>query len=452
MRALLINPYIYDFSAYGFWSSPLGLLYLGAILRKNGIDVTLIDCMVTVDEKRKPDGRAPFRKQNAARPLPEPLAAAGKRLKRYGLPDHELRDRLYACDAPDLILITSIMTYWYAGAQDAARIARQVFPASRIVIGGIYPSLCHEHALAHIPEADLVLRHTELAKLYAYIEAVLSFPLPFTPSTYDLNLLPYPAFDLYHAIPFIPLLTSYGCAFTCAYCATPFMHPRIVRRDASRVIDEIRHWHDGHGVTRYVFYDDNLLYGRDRYAKPLLAGIARLPFSIDIYNPNALNAAFIDAETARLLRDAGFREVRLGFETSDEDLQRKTGGKVDLRGFERALRLLSDAGFPMERLGVYVLAGLPFQTAESVKATIDYLARLGVRIHIAEYTPIPHTPLFEQHYASARYPIAEDPLYQNNALFPFAWEGFTDADLAALKLHVKQLNARLPTSAESAQP
>ena len=442
MKALLINPYIYDFAAYSFWSSPLGLLYVGAILRQNVMDVTLIDCMVTVREKRKADGRAPFLKAPASRPLPGLLAATRKRLKRYGISEDQLRERLLAIDAPDLILITSIMTYWYQGAEEVAAIARDVFPRSKIIMGGIYPSLCYEHALTHMPGADLILRHHEIAKLYAYIEEVFSLPLSFTPSIYDLDLLPYPAFDLYGDIPFVPLLTSYGCAFKCSYCATPFMHPRIVRRDAAHVIGEIRHWH-GLGVGRYVFYDDNLLYRAELYAKPLLSSIARLPFPIDIYNPNAVNAAFIDAETARLMGAAGFREVRLGFETADPDLQRATGGKVNIAAFERALGHLSRAGFGMERLGVYVLAGLPNQTAESVRQSIDYLAPLGVRIHIAEYTPIPHTPLFDQHQSSARYPIAEDPLYQNNALFPFAWEGFTDADLSALKFHVKHLNERL---------
>lgn len=44
-NVLLINPWIYDFAAYDFWSKPLGLLYMAGILRKNSIGVQLIDCM-----------------------------------------------------------------------------------------------------------------------------------------------------------------------------------------------------------------------------------------------------------------------------------------------------------------------------------------------------------------------------------------------------------------------
>ncbi|MCX5910735.1 MAG: hypothetical protein NTV04_02280, partial [Deltaproteobacteria bacterium] len=42
---LLVNPWIHDFSAYDLWMKPLGLLYLGSILRSKGFEVTLLDCV-----------------------------------------------------------------------------------------------------------------------------------------------------------------------------------------------------------------------------------------------------------------------------------------------------------------------------------------------------------------------------------------------------------------------
>ncbi len=85
------------------------------------------------------------------------------------------------------------------------------------------------------------------------------------------------------------------------------------------------------------------------------------------------------------------------------------------------------------------MAGLPFQKWEDVKEAIDYVAASGARPYIAEYTPIPHTVLFERHYRSARYPIKEDAIYQNNALFPFAWDGFTEEKMIFLKKYAKTI-------------
>ncbi|NIA20148.1 MAG: radical SAM protein, partial [Xanthomonadaceae bacterium] len=43
---LLVNPWITDFAAYDLWAKPLGLLYLGGILRRlDGVDVRLLDCL-----------------------------------------------------------------------------------------------------------------------------------------------------------------------------------------------------------------------------------------------------------------------------------------------------------------------------------------------------------------------------------------------------------------------
>jgi hypothetical protein len=48
--------------------------------------------------------------------------------------------------------------------------------------------------------------------------------------------------------------------------------------------------------------------------------------------------------------------------------------------------------------------------------------------------------MFERYKGLARYPIAEEPLFQNNALFPFAWEGFGEGDMQRLKAYVREKN------------
>ncbi|MCX5816636.1 MAG: hypothetical protein NTX75_10430 [Proteobacteria bacterium] len=100
MKALLINPYIYDFAAYNFWSTPMGLLYLGSVLRKNNIDIKLIDCLDVVEEKRKADGRAPFIKERVRKP--ESLKGIRKTLRRYGISREKLDEELSHVESPVL--------------------------------------------------------------------------------------------------------------------------------------------------------------------------------------------------------------------------------------------------------------------------------------------------------------------------------------------------------------
>ncbi len=444
ISALLVNPYIYDYAAYNFWSSPLGLLYVGSILRQNGISVGLIDCLRSKEEKRKKDGRAPFLKETA-RP-PETLKGIRKRYRRYGISGDILRKELSLRPSPDLVLLTSIMTYWYPGTAEVLEILRHAYPRAQIILGGIYPSLCPEHALTHMKGADLILSNHSLDHFYRFLSERLSVNLPQQPSAYDFGQMPYPCYDLYESIPFVPLLFSYGCPFACPYCATSYLHPALVRRQPNDIIDEILHWH-GRGVDRFVLYDDSFLYQADRYAKPFLRSLEALHLDLEFYNPNALNAALLDLETAHLLAAVGFKEVRLGLETVDPLLQQSTGNKVTTRTFEAAVSFLFSAGFERDSIKAYILAGLPLQPWQTVEDAISYCFALGITPHIAEYTPIPHTLLFDRFHHLARYPIALDPIYQNNALQPFAWESFTENDMLRLKAYARLSYPRVTGSA-----
>ena len=190
LRALLINPYIYDFAAYNFWSSPLGLLYVGSILRENGFEIKLIDCMEVQEKKRKGDGRAPFIKEKVTKPAS--LKGIKKHFKRYGISPQELKKRLSDSDEPDLILVTSIMTYWYPGTQEVVGIAREVFPGSKIIVGGIYPTLCDNLAADTLKDADLIVKSNEIEKFYSFIENIFSVSLSKKPLMDDLDALPFP--------------------------------------------------------------------------------------------------------------------------------------------------------------------------------------------------------------------------------------------------------------------
>jgi radical SAM superfamily enzyme YgiQ (UPF0313 family) len=432
---LAINPYIYDFAAYNFWSSPLGLLYICAILRQNGFDVRFLDCMTVREEKRKPDGRAPFIKTKVAKP--PALGNIPKTMRRYGQSPDDLARTLEMMEPPDLVLITSIMTYWYTGAVEIAEIVRSMYPSSKIVIGGIYPTLCHEEAIRNFPGADLVVRSNEIGTFYDFVEGSFHRKLAFRPLMDDLDVLPYPAHDLCRTLAFVPILSSLGCAFQCTYCATSYMYGKMIRRSAQSAFDEVMHWTSS-GIDRFVIYDDSFLYRKEDFARPFLEKIARSSDAVRIYNPNAVNAAFIDDQIAELFARSGFQEVRIGLESINPRVQSETGGKITSYMFEEAMASLKAAGYRKDRIFAYILAGLPYQRWQEVRDAIDYVKSLDATPYIAEYTPIPHTAMYEEHKDQARFPISRDAVFQNNALFPYAWEGFTEKDLDHLKRYIKE--------------
>ena len=425
---LLVNPWIHDFAAYDFWASPMGLLLLAAQLRRCGLRVSYLDCLNRFHRLAPPQdpaaryGRGPYLKTEI--PKPPGLAHVPRRFSRYGIRPEWLAADLRARPHPDFILVTSLMTYWYPGVTETIAALRAVFPDTPVILGGIYATLCRDHAI-RCSGADDVVSGTDFCLTLRAVGDIIGTRLdqhltPTNPDTW-----PRPAFDLQPCIGFIPLLTTIGCPFDCAYCAASYLHPRMLRRSPRSVIDEIIFWHRHHRVGDFVFYDDALLIDAAAHARPIFEGIVQSGLTVRFHLPNAVHIREIDAELARLMRRAGVTTVRLGLETTDFDHRKHLDRKVREGDFHRAVVCLKQAGFEKNQIGAYLLAGMPGQSMTSVESGIRVVRQSGITPVLAYYTPIPHTAMWETAQKSSPYDLAADPIFTNNAIAPCRREGFS---------------------------
>ncbi len=433
---LLVNPWIHDFAAYDVWAQPLGLLQIAAALRRHGCRVSYIDCLDRFHPLAPPTdpqsrhGRGPYLK--TALPPPAGLEDLPRRFSRYGIPVEWLYGGLEELTPPDLVLVTSIMTYWYPGVVETVAVLRKVYPAVPIVLGGIYATLCRAHAEANIG-ADEVVAGPVGPKLMDILARHTGYKVSASFDFDDLDAWPYPAFDLQNRIAYVPLLTSVGCPFRCDYCASHRLQPRRKRRDPRAVTAEIIHWHKRHGVRDFVFYDDALLIEAERHALPLLEALVQKTKGLCFHTPNALHIRQISPDMAALMRRAGFETVRLGLETASDAPGHRMDHKVGIREFETAARNLTAAGFSARQVGAYLLAGLPDQRRVDLEKSIQTVKSMGIRPILAYYTPIPHTSLWQRAVAVSRYDLEADPIYTNNAIFPCQSEAFSWEALSQLK-------------------
>ena len=233
---------------------PLGILYIAAVLEKEGIEVQVV---------------------------PADILDLGWR---------DIRDRVLEYK-PDIIGVTTTTENRFQGFK-LIRLAKKALPSALTVLGGPHASLAAEDCLLHIPELDLVVRgegeltmldicralertmdlsslaHIAGISLRADGQTVTNRPR--SPIT-NLDGLPYPAF---HLIPFekynfkievpgrgelpaVNIMTSRGCPFNCNFCATPVNWGRVVRRRSPlNVIQEIEYHIEKHGSRVIFFYDD----------------------------------------------------------------------------------------------------------------------------------------------------------------------------------------------------
>ncbi len=428
-RILLINPWIHDFAAYNLWSRPLGLLAVAEFLTSFDADLRFIDCMESFRPGRYGTGK--YRAEVI--PKPDLLRRVPRRYKRYGIGIDEFTSRLESAAPFDIVLITSIMSYWYPGVEEVVARVRQKAGTVPVVLGGIYPALYPEHA-ARCSGADLIFRgpvDDSLLPLLARAGITLKHGSPPKPVA---------RLDLYPNAPFAPLLTSRGCPYQCSYCASRMLHPGYQRKPVHRVMEELRWWHD-RAVSDFAFYDDALLYEPDQHIKPLLQEVLNAGLSVRLHAPNGLHARFIDDDLARLMKDAGFTTLRLSLETVDPVRQKRTGGKISTQEFAQSVRCLQKQGFRKEHIGVYLLYGLPGQRLQEVEAGVDYLTGLGVRIMLAEFSPIPGTAAWTELVGAGVISNDFDPLLSNNTVFSLLYSDYDQAAVDTLKLRVKEYNA-----------
>ncbi len=431
---LLVNPWITDFAAYNLWSRPLGLLEIGGILRDVGFQVSLIDCVdaenfsVTVPFSPRLTRYGTGKLRRTPIEKPGILASVPRRYCRYGISFDDFSSRLAALPPPDLILITSIMTYWYPGVREAIMILRRIFTKTPIWLGGNYATLLPQHALA-VCKPDRVITGPFTRETLQDIVKTLGRPNP--PAGSEFTGLPF--WEGYKAHHFICVKSSHGCPFHCQYCASNLLHPFFKERAIGEVAREVSQGTRLFGVRDVAFYDDALLVNAKTRFIPLMRGLLRAGLSLRFHTPNGIHIRLLTAEIAELMKISGFYTLRLSLEATQPAWQERFGSKTSLKEFDRALSVLFRAGFTTDAIRVYLLVGLPGQTMRDVLQSVREVLKRGVKPSLAEYSPIPGTAFWEEACRVSPYPLREEPLTHNNTLLPCGGQEITKATLDGIK-------------------
>ena len=425
MKVLLINPPIYDFAAYSLWAKPVGLLKIASILKKNRVDFSYFDTLdisnLNEDDlkkrkiKIKKSGRHTYIKSEIEKP--NCLSHIKRKFYRFGKSKEKISEYLSSIDVPDFVIVTSIMTYWYKGAFEIISQIRKIFHTTKIIFGGIYVNLCFEHATMFSGADYIVKSIDEICNILGINNtSVETFPL-----------------ELYSTNYFAPIYTSYGCPFSCYYCANKFLNRGFKFKDINNIFNEILFYFEKFNIKNFAFYDDALLINKGSHFIPLMKKILSNKLPLKFYCPNGLHVSEINREVADVMKESSIVDIRLSLETSNEKLQKRIGYKTDNSHFSKAVQNLKEAGFTKENISVYLLVGLPYQTITDIENSINFVKNFNVKVKLAEYSPIPHTTLWNDAVKVSKYSIEKEPLFHNNKILPTASPELTLGELNKLK-------------------
>lgn len=224
---------------------------------------------------------------------------------------------------------------------------------------------------------------------------VVNMPRPFIAS---LDMLPIPMHELlplqkyrmpYIKGPFTFMLTSRGCTAGCTYCIKHVSYQYSLRlRSPELILEEM--WRlKKLGINNIHMYADLFTANRDQVLTMCKMMIEQ---GINIKWTSNSRVDYVDEEMLTLMGKAGCRLISWGIESGNEQILKHARKGAYPDKAERALRWAKKAG--IMNWGYFII-GLPGETEETIRQTIDFAKKLPLDIalfHVA--APYPGTPFF----------------------------------------------------------
>ena len=369
----------------GVWGTlwpPVSLAMIGAVLEKDGHNVSIIDC---------PSAAVDF-------------AGLQGELQRFN---------------PRLV-IWSTGTPSIANDLELAGYIKGSLPACTTAVFGTHVTALDRQCLQAAPALDCIIRNepeltaqdlaaalasnTSLAGIAGLTwrdapKKIVSNPA--RPFIGDLDSLPFPAWHLLSqqqyllplkGRPFLIIAPQRGCPFSCTFCTCQTYYGKKLRaRSTANIIAEIEYDMQRFGVRDFFFWAETFVVDRQHVAELCQA---MLHAKLDIAWTCNSRIDIVDAELLKLMARAGCWMISYGIESADQkvlDTVRK-GTRVEQAAV--AVGLARAAGI---KTAGHFIFGLPGDTEEAMKKTLE-LAR-SLKLDVAQFysaVPVPGSLLYEQ--------------------------------------------------------
>jgi len=347
----------------GAWTTvwpPVTLATMAALLLENGFEVKLDDCIVEDITQDK-------------------LKAVIKEFK------------------PDMIVINTATASIYSDLK-CCSIAKEIIPCVKTVAFGLHVTALTEESFSLDAGIDYIIRGEPEFCLLELAKALSKGEEPVTRIrgiSYkennavkhnanrgfdeDLNRLPFPAWHLIDVKkyplplsgePFLLVTTSKGCPHSCLFCpAKPFYGSKMRFRKPDLVIDEMQYVSEKLGVKNFLIWSETFTEERE-YVFQFCNELLRRKLNIAWVCNSRVDK--VDPEMLKLIKQAGCWMIGFGVESSDQEILDKSGKGITVKQIESALSSAKDA---LLEVTAHVIFGLPGETLETGRKTIEWITR-----------------------------------------------------------------------------
>jgi anaerobic magnesium-protoporphyrin IX monomethyl ester cyclase len=350
MNVLLVYPYCLEERLHeeDVHVVPMGLYYIGALLKANGHEVAVLNLQGLKD-------------------APEQIRAL-------------LEDK-----QPDIIGF-SILNANRWGGIEVARLAKALNPAVTTVFGGVTPTFLWRHFLAHFAEIDYVVIGEGEFPFLNLVQALQKTPAPDLAAVEGLawrdgqrvvcNPAPRPIRNL-DGLPqparyfrFQHVALTRGCRGNCTFCGSPLFWGRRVRFHSTRYfVDQLELLYR-QGVTFFYVSDDTFMVSAKRVIAICREIIRRkLPISWAAIS----RVDLVQAEVLGWMRRAGCTQISYGVESGSAAIRRDLNKPLETAQIARAFDLTVRYGLFSR---AYFIYGCPGESDRSIAQTLALIAAI----------------------------------------------------------------------------
>lgn len=382
-RILLINPpNTMPADSVRRIGEPLGLLYLGAVLKGAGYKVDVFDMACEgYYHTRVKDGYV-----------------------TYGSPPRELKRRILEFK-PDIVGVNCMFTAREKNAMAVCKIVKGVSKRIPVVLGGLHPGLFPErflktHWVDYIILGEGEFRIVKLLKCLnmgedpdfdgvAFLKKGKCQIRTVMTRIDNLDLIPYPDRDLVDmekyiriGVPFAPfsykqrvaqILATRGCPNRCNFCSSVNYWGRQMRaRSIDNIIGEMRLLKEKYNIEEIQFVDDNLTVNRN-FSMKLFRRMKQ--FGFKWCTPNGLMFNTIDPGVIKLMAESGAYQLSLAIESGSKRVLKDIIHKnVDL---DRVKGIIEEAHKYDIGIHSMFVVGFPGETKEEIMQTLEFPFKVG---------------------------------------------------------------------------
>ncbi|MDD5650162.1 MAG: radical SAM protein, partial [Candidatus Nanoarchaeia archaeon] len=363
-KVLLITPPIFKemygvFAEAGGKNAPMGLLYLAAILKKNNIDVEILDA-----EGENLEVKEVIQKIKEIKPNLIGLTAATAAISKTILLATKIKEEL-----KDIKVII--------GGPHVTALPKETLENTIFDLGMIGEA---EYTFLELVQALRDGKEYKKIKSLVYrdknnkvvinprrelIENLDELPLPAWELLKDFNIYT-PQLTAYRKKPVGTIISSRGCPFQCIFCDRNIFGNKFRARSAKNVLEEVDYLIKNYKVKEIKFIDDTFTINKQRVldiCKLLMERKYNLIWSCSI------RADTVDKELLTTMKKAGCWFVSLGVESGNEKVLRDIKKNLTKDQIRNACKLAKEAG--LKTRGFFII-GHPTDTKETIRETIDF--------------------------------------------------------------------------------